>query len=1039
MTSLLNPRLLLLQAFLMLSFVSLSQSPAVPDEGNGGPVLLVTSTSNPYSKFPIEILRSEGWNEYKSMDISQVTAAVLTQYDIVIIGDIAITASQASLFTSWTNNGGTLIAFSPDPALSSLLGITAVGGTISDKYIRVDINTAAGKGIEGQTIQFHGQADLYTANAGTSILATIYSDANTPTSYPAVTSRTAGSNGGEAIAFLYDLARSVVYTRQGNPAWAGQERDGTVPVRASDQFFGNASFDPKPDWIDLNKVDIPQADEQMHLLSNLMMIGNFDKKPLPRFWFLPKGKKAAIVMTGDDHGNNGTTGRFNAYKALGPNTTEAVENWDAIRGSSYIFPSTPITDAQIASFQNEGFEIGLHLNTGCLVFTSSSWNSMWDAQWNTLKSSFPSLANAVSHRTHCISWSNWAIQPKAESSKGIRLDVNYYYWPGSWINNRPGMFTGSGMPMRFADLDGTIIDCYQVTTQMTDESGQTYPFTVNALLDAALGAKGYYGVFCANMHTDYNPHDGSNAIVNSAIARQIPVVSSKQMLDWIDGRNNSSFTNITWSNKLLAFSIDANPKAKNIKAMLPRSNGTESLLTISRNGTAIPYTTEIIKGIDYVFFDGTSGNYTADYGSNQVITPPPPPPTGSPACAKDDLAAEFALGNTGSGITVVSNSNGELSLKPALTEEQFNAPSIPSGWNAGSWSPSGSSTYAAGVANLNGTNISSAASFLPGATLEFSARYTLGNFENIGFAQNALFDPYWIAIGRGGVGTAVPDLFVRTSDGVSISLGTNLLNAYHTYRISWEAAAFTIYVDGVLTATVNKTRSAPLIMIASDYNADGIVLSVDWIRNGTAGYPASGTFTSRVFAVSAAPASAIASWNATLPAGTAANISVRAGNTPAPDVSWTTFIPVNNNQSFSLNKSYLQYQAVLNTSDPAITPLFSDISFTCAAPPSSISNMSGEKEFFPLSSLDKQQFTLEQNRPNPFNRSTFISYSIPRSAHVTIIIYDLQGRVVKIVENATRKAGKYTIETDNSRMAKGLYFYSLQADEFTTTKKMILE
>ena len=64
------------------------------------------------------------------------------------------------------------------------------------------------------------------------------------------------------------------------------------------------------------------------------------------------------------------------------------------------------------------------------------------------------------------------------------------------------MFTGSGMPMRFADLDGSMIDVYQAATQMTDESGQTYPFNIDTLLDNALGPQGYYGVFTANMHTD---------------------------------------------------------------------------------------------------------------------------------------------------------------------------------------------------------------------------------------------------------------------------------------------------------------------------------------------------------------------------------------------------------------------------------------------------------------------------------------------------------------------------------------------------------
>ena len=113
------------------------------------------------------------------------------------------------------------------------------------------------------------------------------------------------------------------------------------------------------------------------------------------------------------------------------------------------------------------------------------------------------------------------------------------------------------MPMRFADLDGTTIDVYQATTQMTDESGQTYPFTADTLLDRALGPLGYYGVFTANHHTDLPTIQQSDATVASAIARGVPVVSAKQMLDWLDGRNGSSFGSIAWTPGALTFTIDA--------------------------------------------------------------------------------------------------------------------------------------------------------------------------------------------------------------------------------------------------------------------------------------------------------------------------------------------------------------------------------------------------------------------------------------------------------------------------------------------------
>ena len=107
--------------------------------------------------------------------------------------------------------------------------------------------------------------------------------------------------------------------------------------------------------------------------------------------------------------------------------------------------------------------------------------------------------------------------------------------------------------MRFAKSDGTLIDVYQAATQMTDESGQTYPFTINTLLDNAIGSEGYYGAFTANMHSDNASSSGSDAIIASALARGIPVISARQMLEWLDGRNSSTFSGITWNGTTLTF------------------------------------------------------------------------------------------------------------------------------------------------------------------------------------------------------------------------------------------------------------------------------------------------------------------------------------------------------------------------------------------------------------------------------------------------------------------------------------------------------
>jgi hypothetical protein len=82
------------------------------------------------------------------------------------------------------------------------------------------------------------------------------------------------------------------------------------------------------------------------------------------------------------------------------------------------------------------------------------------------------------------------------------MDINYYYWPGSWVQNRPGFFTGNGVPMRFADTDGSMIDVYQLPSHLVNESGMAFPAAINTVLDRALGAEGYYGAF--GTHYDYS-------------------------------------------------------------------------------------------------------------------------------------------------------------------------------------------------------------------------------------------------------------------------------------------------------------------------------------------------------------------------------------------------------------------------------------------------------------------------------------------------------------------------------------------------------
>jgi WD40 repeat protein/chitodextrinase len=582
-----------------------------PNQGPGGPILVINSSSSIFGNYYAEILRNEGFNAFIVADIATVTQEILADYDVVVLAAMPLSTTQVTMLSDWVNTGGNLIAMRPDQQLADLLGLTPEGSTLSNGYLLVDTSKSPGNGIVGQTIQFHGTADLYTLS-GASGLATLYNDAVTATSNPALTLRSVGTNGGQAAAFAYDLATSIVYTRQGNPDWAAQERDGYYPIRSDDKFYGDAIGDSQPDWVDLNKVAIPQADEQQRLLANLILQMNFDKMPLPRFWYFPRGKKAVVIMTGDDHGSGGTVGRFDQFKAQSPSGC-SVADWECIRGTSYIYSYTPLTNTQAAAYTADGFEIGLHINTNCADFTSESLEAFYAQQIDDFTAKYSSIPPPLTQRHHCIAWSDWVTAAKVQLNHDIRLDTSYYFWPPGWALNRPGFFTGSGMPMRFADLDGTIVDVYHAATQMTDESGQQYPYTIDTLLDRALGPEGYYGAFTINAHTDLPEIPESDAVVTSALDREVPIVSSKQMLEWLDGRNSSSFGSLSWSGNTLSFTVTPDINANGLQVMVPTVSRAGVLTNITRDGGNVTFTTQVIKGIAYAFSPASAGTYVATY------------------------------------------------------------------------------------------------------------------------------------------------------------------------------------------------------------------------------------------------------------------------------------------------------------------------------------------------------------------------------------------------------------------------------------------
>lgn len=83
-------------------------------------------------------------------------------------------------------------------------------------------------------------------------------------------------------------------------------------------------------------------------------------------------------------------------------------------------------------------------------------------------------------------------------------------------------------------------------------------------------------------------------------------------------------------------------------------------------------------------------------------------------------------------------------------------------------------------------------------------------------------------------------------------------------------------------------------------------------------------------------------------------------------------------------------------------------------------------------------FTLFQNYPNPFNPKTIIGFQLPAGGNVNLKIYDIEGKIIKTLVSEDLVPGLYKIEFDGTNIASGVYFYKLETEKFSATRKMII-
>ena len=586
--------------------------------------ILVLTAENSYGPYTGELLKTEGFNEYQTEALSsKVVPSFLKQFEVIILPAVSLTDKQASILIDYVKNGGHLIAFKPDPKLHTVFGISQVAGTIENAYVSIDSNNDIGKGLITQTLQTHGTADEYILKGGKQIV-TLYKDGTSATEYPAVLRNDYGK--GHAVCFAYNLPQSIAYTRQGNYQDAGKEMDGITGIRAMDLFTNG--------WVDTTKNTINGADEQLRLLTHSIEQMTTDTKPLPRFWYFPDTLKCLVTLNndGEDTKEAEFTKQFEDVDAKGAKMTLYVKEVDFV------------SKEWIGHWAGKGFEMSGHPDDTKQA-TNPDWKTM-DTVFKGLNKRLTTKYGIEPMRTVTNHWFVWCgknekgetdytAQVEIEKNNGIEMDCNYAHYDngsnqghflGSFGTNQ-GNYTGSGLTIKYANLQGDVIDVYQHFNNVYDQQYMEHDDKdgffncFKGLVDRSLDSEVYSFVSVKAHNAEYFfSEQPLGKMLDYANSKNIPVWTEIKFLDFMRAKDEAAFKNISWNNNQLSFSVQSSLTHTNgITCMIPFVNKGKKISAITSNGANQKFMVRSIKGYEYALVTinpGAAYNIIATYTAN---------------------------------------------------------------------------------------------------------------------------------------------------------------------------------------------------------------------------------------------------------------------------------------------------------------------------------------------------------------------------------------------------------------------------------------
>ncbi len=428
------------------------------DSSAAAPILVVLDSGSPhrFSGYITEILDIEGynWREVHDLASGALTADALAGRQVVILAHVEPSADAQETLLEYTRGGGGLIALRPPREMAARLGLgsSPAERTMVDRYVSFSEICALNIGIDHGPLQFHGRGEQYTwSGEPNAVVAYFAATADYVTPNPAIVIGSLGQ--GRWAVFAYDLAESAVLFHQGRREQASDgpraDADGARQFIPNDLFVG---------FLDPDLRHLPQADLHQDALVRVMEWMASLTQPMPRVWHFPNGAPAAAFLNGDSDNMNArdfwniiaTADRygvpFTTY--LKPEHHEIVE---------------PETERELVE---RGHDFGEHPFVS-LMPTMEEMREGLREEMGEFRARYGH--DPVTNRGHSVVWVGWTEQAKYLRENGVRLDTSFAggrYHRAAYVN-------GSGLPVKFMDEDGALLDIYEQNTMSADDGMTT--------------------------------------------------------------------------------------------------------------------------------------------------------------------------------------------------------------------------------------------------------------------------------------------------------------------------------------------------------------------------------------------------------------------------------------------------------------------------------------------------------------------------------------------------------------------------------------